>query len=298
MKSVKGLIYGATVLAAMACSGSEAPKIESYSEGLKFCEGTTSYGDKILVTNFGTDEFAPLNSEGRGYVMAIEAGEISTFIPNDGLLSAPKGLYVAGDYLFVADLNKVVIYNLANSEEAATVIQFPEEDIFVNDIVAYNDKVLITVTNTGNVYSLPSEGFSADSLVKVGNVAGANGITVQGDDIYIASYAVSREPSSENVIYQASLVGDSLEAKPLFENLPYGLYDGIALSCDGKSLLISAWVSQTKDSPAIWAISLESAEVTEVDLGVELLGPADITVVNGRLWIPELTSSKVYGIKL
>ncbi|MFR9649886.1 MAG: hypothetical protein SNJ33_06525 [Rikenellaceae bacterium] len=301
MKSVKGLIFGAVVLAAMACSSGDNQNFVSYSDGFKFCEGTTSYGDKILVTNFGTDEFNPLNSDGKGYVLSVEAGEVSTFIPNDGYLSAPKGLYVAGDNLFVADVNKVVIYNLAQNGSEPKVVAFPEEDIFVNDIAAYQDRVLISVTNTGNIYSLPSNDFesiSEQSLVKVGCVPGANGIVVSDDKIYVASYNAAREPSEENVIYQATLEGDALEASPLFESMLYGQYDGIALSCDGESLLVSSWVSQTKDSPAIWSISLTSGEVELLEMGFELAGPADITVVNGRLWIPELTSSILYSVEL
>ncbi len=302
MKRVKLSMVVAVALSFAACSTPQRESVELYSEGFKFCEGTTSYDGKILVTNFGCEAFEPLNQHDMGYVLSIEGGEVSTFIECDSTLSAHKGLYVVGDYILIADVGKVVSYNLADREQSPQIIPFAEGELFVNDIVAFGDKVLVSVTNSGNIYSLDIAALSEQEPQTpqlVGNVAGANGLVSYGDKVYIASYNPQRNPSEENVIYVATLQDGALEVTPLVDDMQYGQYDGIAISEDGERLLVSSWVSENKETPAIWSISIPTGQMEEFVIeGVDLTGPADITISDGRVWIPELVDSKLYGIAL
>ena len=61
---------------------------------------------------------------------------------------------VKDDCLFVADVGCVVVYNMKQPEQRPVKIAFPEGELFVNDIVALGDFLLVSVTNTGHLYSI------------------------------------------------------------------------------------------------------------------------------------------------
>ena len=69
-----------------------------------------------------------------------------------------------------------------------------------------------------------------------------------------------------------------------------GQYDGIAFSGDGKSLYVTNW------APAgISRIDMQTREITPVELPLEqpLIGPADMTVAEGKIYVPDLPNSRV-----
>ncbi len=301
MKLVTYLFSAAFMLSLVACSSSKSHNVEVFSADLKFCEGTTSYGDKILVTNFGSSQLNPLNSEQQGYVMMLGEGGMETFIESDGFLSAPKGMCVVDNYLLIADVNRVVVYNMSDLGSEPQVVQFPDGELFVNDIALYGNMVLVSVTNTGSIYSIDGSDLAsaaAQTPAKVGSVPGANGLVVSGEKIYVASYDPADNPSSENIIYVATYGHAGLEVRPLFADMPYGQYDGVALSSDGASLITTTWCSSTKEAAAVWIIDLESGAIEELLPNIEFKGPADITVSGDYLYIPELVDSKLYRVEL
>ena len=156
------------VLAAVVAGCSKA---KVYTDGLRFCEGVTFYGDTLLVSNFGTDELNPLNTEGKGYIMALTDTVSRVFIPADGNLSGPKGMEIVGGRLYIADVGKVVVYDLSDREAAPQVVMFPEADIYVNDMLyeavpLNKDAVIVVDQGDGKVnYVEVKDGeiFMADS---------------------------------------------------------------------------------------------------------------------------------------
>lgn len=270
-----------------------------FDEGLRFDEGTTVYKNMVLVTNFGSSQFDPLNDEHKGYIMAVSAGAIKEFIAPDGNLSAPKGMTVLDGHLFVADVSRVVVYNLRKEDEKPRTIMLPEGEVFVNDVASVAGIVLVTVTNTGNIYGIDAsdiDNLAAPQLM--GNVPGANGIAVHGGQIYVASYNASGVPGGENIIYAADIIDGAPQLRPLIDGLAPGQYDGIAISEDGETLYFSAWGSETGGG-AVYSYNLiDGGAAKKLDLGVELTGPADILVKDGHLFVPDLPSSKLYRFKL
>ena len=160
------------------------------TQGLKFCEGTVAYGSTILVSNFGSEVFNPINTEGKGYILSLENGALEMFISNDGVLSGPKGMAIADDYLYIADVGKVVVYDLKDKTAYPQVIEFPSTNRFVNDIVVKENIAYISVTNTGKIFQLnisnPAN-LSTDELTEYVDVPGANGLALDGNKMYIAS---------------------------------------------------------------------------------------------------------------
>jgi 56kDa selenium binding protein (SBP56). len=65
-------------------------------------------------------------------------------------------------------------------------------------------------------------------------------------------------------------------------------YDGLALSEDGKYLYFSTWVNGN-----VGKIDIKDKKVENLILPIQLTGPADFSIHNGKLYIPDLPNSKV-----
>lgn len=262
-----------------------------FSDGLKFCESTYPYGDGVLVANFGTEQLNPLNDEGKGYIMYLHNGKSEILIPADGNLSAPKGMYMKGCYLFICDVNKVVVYNTNDIKSEPAVVKLPEGNLFVNDLAAEGNNLYVSVTNTDMIYVM-----DITDPAKPGNprpwlkVKGPNGLLINDGNMFIASYPADGKTIAENVVYKVGNLKKPVAEK--FIDIP-GQYDGLATSSDGKYLYVSGWV------PAqVSRISLDngSIDTVQTDLEQELTGPADISVSNGKIYIPDLPGSRVIVI--
>lgn len=146
----KRIFLAAVAVAAVACSSAEkTPTTPVLTDKIVFCEATLPLDGKLLVGSFGSDEFNPLNTEGKGYILEFTDTVSRVLIPADGTLSAPKGLLVKDDYLFIADVGKMAVYNLAAPNEKPKIVPFPEGELFVNDMALHGNTLYVTVTNTG-----------------------------------------------------------------------------------------------------------------------------------------------------
>lgn len=257
------------------------------SDNLRFCEATSWNGESLYISNFGGDTINFLNKGGKGYIMKFTSGKPAVLIPADGRLNAPKGMCVVDNYLFVADVNAVVVFDL-NDVSKSQIVKFPANESFVNDIAVNGKDMYITVTNTGNIYKLD---VSAPDKVKnqtpklFTNVTGANGIVATDSVIYIASYPVDGNTAAANVIYTIKNFDNPVVEK-LFDRMSQ--YDGLALSEDGNSLYFTTWVNGN-----VGKINLKDMKVENLILPLQLTGPADLSIHKGKLYIPDLPNSRV-----
>lgn len=290
---MKKLLLMAAIAASVSPSltaqnGGEAKKAEVVQSGIRFCESTYPYQDGILVANFGTEELNPLNNEGKGYILYLKGNETKTFIAADGNLSGPKGMLIEKQHLFVCDVNKVVVYNLDKPQEKPQIVSMPEGNLFVNDLVAADGTLYISVTNTDKIFKADIKDVNrVGEPVEWLTVPGPNGLLLDKGTMYIASYPADGNTQDKHVIYR---VNDLKNPKAEKLTTVPGQYDGIALSGDGKSLYITNW------TPAgISKVCLKTGKTTPLKLNLdkELIGPADITVKGGKIYIPDLPNSRV-----
>ncbi|MEG1554784.1 MAG: hypothetical protein RR363_07165 [Rikenellaceae bacterium] len=284
----KIIILSLCVMAVVACTNSN--KITEITENLRFCEGTLSYDGGLLISNFGGEELNPLNTDGKGYIAFLKDDKVSVLIPPSGILSAPKGLAVKDNHLFIADVNKVVVYDLDSLTISPQVITFPAEDLFINALAVDKDTMYVTVTNTGHIYSLDVSdvkdvAYQLPALFA--DVVGANGIVVDGEKIYVASYPADGVTKDENTIYVLTKNGDGVVTEKLIERA--GQYDGLVLSKDKKHLYFSSWVDGE-----IGKIALENGEVDLFVNDIAPVGPAAMSLLgDDKLAVPDLPNSKV-----
>lgn len=261
------------------------------NDGLRFCESTLPYNDGILIANFGTEELNPLNSEGKGYIMYYKEGKTETFISADGYLSAPKGMLVKDNKLYVCDVNKILVYNVMNRASKPEVIRLPEGNLFVNDLVADGKYLYASVTNSDRIFRVDISGGKDYSPEEWLEVPGPNGLLINNGSMYVASYPADGKTTGKNVIYKIDNI-----ASPKLEKFVdiAGQYDGIAASTDGKYIYITNWTPASLSK-----VSLSDRSVSPVNISLEnpLIGPADISVKSGYIYIPDLPNSRVIVVK-
>lgn len=272
----------------MEATSPAIPETEVITEGIRFCESTYPYKGGLLIANFGTDELNPLNREGKGYILYYKDGKSHTMIPADGHLNAPKGMYEKAGYLFICDVNKIVVYNLNNLQSEPQTIRFSENDLFINDLAAVGETLYASVTNTGKIYSIDISDLTALDKVIPGawcDVVGANGLIIDGNSMYVASYPADGNTTPDNVVYHISDLSVPQPEKFISEA---GQYDGIALSADKKTLYITNW------SPSgVYSIDMATRKQELVKLQTSVIGAADMSLVNGVLYVPDLANSRV-----
>ena len=288
-KSIKPVVLAGVCLIAGVLAGcAETSKDTVIREGIRFCESTYPYQGGILIANFGSEQLNPLNSEGKGYILHYKDGKVNPFIAADGSLSAPKGMFEKNGYLYVCDVNKLVVYDLKALDKAPRIISFPEDDLFLNDLAADGDDLYISVTNSDRIYRLDigdPAALDGAALVKWLDIAGPNGIVIDRGTMYVASYPADGNTTAANVIYKVADLQNPV-AEP-FYNVP-GQYDGIALSADKATLYVSNW------APAeVTSITLGNGKTSTLQPDDQLAGPADMTLSDGVLYIPDLPNSRM-----
>lgn len=149
VRAISILLLNAAVA---SCTSTEENKV--VSDGIRFCESTYPYQGGILIANFGSEQLNPLNTEGKGYILHYKKGEMKTLIPADGHLSAPKGMFEKNGYLYICDVNKLVVYNLKALDRLPQTVFFQNDDLFLNDLAASGNTLYISVTNSGRIYQL------------------------------------------------------------------------------------------------------------------------------------------------
>ncbi len=277
-------------VAAMTVACTTEPKVydtTSIREGLNFSEGSVAMGDAVLFSNFGGEELNPLSDTGGGYIMKYSDGEITEFIKASDFLSRPKGMAIGQNRLYIADVNRILVYSLNKLTTPTEIIYTPKEDEYVNDIAIFGDKAYITVTNSGTIYTVDVAG---GPLKMYGRVEGANGIAFDDNGaMYIASYPADGVTKEVNQIYK---IKDIRIPIPKAITTVAGQYDGLSIY-NGK-LYFSNWVDGE-----IGSIDLKSGERERLQFKEKTLsGPADISIVNGVLYIPALLESEVVKVVL
>lgn len=261
-------------------------------KGIRYCESTCPYDGGLLIANFGTEQLNPLNTEGKGYIVLHKDGKNEVLIPADGHLSAPKGMLVRDGYLYVCDVNKVMVYNLADKAAEPRTIALPEGNLFANDLVSEGGYLYVSVTNTDRIFrvdiSRPGQPGQPQEWL---SVAGPNGLLLHEGSLYVASYPADGRTTDAHVVYRIADLQNPVAEK--WMEVP-GQYDGLAVASDGKALYVTNW------TPAqVSRIDLNTRQLSPLDLKLPqaLVGPADITVTGGYLYIPDLPNSRVVVVK-
>lgn len=172
-------------------------------------------------------------------------------------LNGPKGMGLYGEYLYVADISRIVKIDILSGKILATY-EVPGAT-FLNDIaVDQNGRVYVSDTNTNTIYSLEGEDvtlFLQDTLL-----GGPNGLLVEGDKLLVAGFDIGQ-------VFTVDLT--TKRVNPVLDELPGG--DGIAPF--GDNLLISNWNGE------IYAVTNDWQKEKVLDTRAQDINAADITTI-------------------
>ncbi len=243
--------------------------------------------DVYLVSNINGD---PLGKDNNGFISRVgpdgrvlEPKWIAGGV-NGVSLDAPKGSAIAGESLYVADIDVVRVFHRATGAPIATWAV--PGAAFLNDVASGPDGT-VYVTDTGFIAT--PEGFGesgTDALYRFGpngeaivvvkdpSLGRPNGIVVASDGIIVCTFG-----SGE--VYR---IDPATGARTDLPKPPMGQLDGVVLT--GGGLLVSSWAGS-----AVYLLA-DNAYTTAVD---SVMTPADIGYDAGRsvVLIPVFMGNKI-----
>lgn len=282
MKKINTIIY--TLLIILLSTGQlYAQKIIN---GLSMPESVVSDGKRFFVSNQGQDVFS---KDGDGFITEISVdGKIITykFAPLDGVLNAPKGMVILNNILYVADIERIVGFDL-NTRKTVFNLTVPNAGL-LNDLYRLSDSLIgVTDTQTGNIYSINTK---TSTLEILGNVPYANGINYNPkNDLLVVCTNGAHYGDGEIVSKKLSDKTASFTPLP---NISNGFFDGIEFVNDS-TLLISDWVTfPVKGFGKLWLYDLNTM-TSEMILTTE--SPADIYYDKhtNKIYIPQMLHNRV-----
>lgn len=144
--------------------------------------------NRIIVSNIVGN---PGAADGNGYLSVLSLdGKTVTRHWTDGM-DAPKGMAIAGGKLYVADITKVRVVDLASGKLVAS-IAVPNA-VFLNDMTSdQSGKVYATDMLADTIYRI--DGDRPEPFVKDALLASPNGVVADGDRLIVASWGKGIKP--------------------------------------------------------------------------------------------------------
>ena len=223
--------------------------------------------DLFLVSNING---APTATDDNGFISKLGPdGKVVELKWIDGgkpevTLDAPKGMAVRAGNLYVADITRVRIYDLATGASKGSIEIAGAT--FLNDVAAGTDKVYVTdsgltgelkPSGTDAVHAIDAAGV-ATKLASGAELKSPNGVTVVGGDVWVVTFG-------GNELYRVAS-----GTKTDVTELPAGGLDGLEALADGR-LLVSSWETRTVyiGKPGAGFTVLASDLESPADLGVD-----------------------------
>ena len=269
-----------------ATEKAEQPLVSVIHEGVERSESVCPYQGGLFISNFG------LEGKTRAGIIYRKDGVNKTIVPPDGSLAMPTGMAVKDGYLFVCDRTRLVVYNLSDLGDVQEV-PLEADDKAVNALALAGNTLYISVTDTGRIYTLDvsnSAKISKQRPVKWLDIEGPNGMAAGKGVLYITTIPPDYKTVKPwHIVYRVADLSRPRAGKYL--DVP-GLYDGAALSDDGKTLFLSDW-----QTGAVTAVDV-AAKKQRVIYQEKGIGPADIAQAEGILFIPDLPHSRIIEINM
>lgn len=262
-----------------------------YQAGLKYCYGTVWAGDRLLISNYGGEQLDPLDVEKDGFIMQLKDGVLSEYIPA-GTLMAPKGMAVLGNHLFVADVNCVQVFDMNDLTKAPQVMQFPEDNLFVSDLVIQDSLLYASVRDADLVYRAEVRDLSkvanATLDVFLATVSGPNGLAAYKDTMYVCSYPQNDSIGERNSIYMVMSVGQVNPQLYKLESLP-GYYCGIQYDPANRMVYYT-----DRLNGQLRSIDMNNGDNKLLLPENIMFSPQMLTQQGDKLYVPDVDESRVY----
>ncbi|HJU65291.1 MAG TPA: SMP-30/gluconolactonase/LRE family protein [Gemmatimonadaceae bacterium] len=279
----------ADTAAAAAASATRVTTIQGFSTPESVMYDSTT--DMLFVSNING---SPSDRDNNGFISRVRAdGTIDSlrFVAGgrSGVtLSAPKGMALAGDTLWVTDIDAIRAFNRTTGAPITSVNLRPRGAVFLNDMALGPDSA-IYITDTGIRFT--ASGAEPVQPGRIFRVARDRSVTIaaQGDTLG-GPNGIAWDRTNNRFVLGGFSTTDIFtwapgEARPTKVATGPGGYDGLAVLNDGR-VLISSWSDST--------VSVVTGQsVARLVSGVD--GPADfgIDTRRQRIAIPRFMANTV-----
>lgn len=282
-----------TLLLSLMVQAEEQRIVQQWESSTGELQGPESvvYDAKRKVLYVSNVNGKPLEKVENGFISRVSAedGKILELKWFADQLWAPKGMAIADDHLFVADISKVVEVDL---ETASLVNTYPVVDaVFLNDVAADADGyVYISDMKTDKIHRLKDG--EIQTWVSTQKLASPNGLTVVNDQLVVGTWGMMDgegfETSTPGHLLSISLCKGEIVDVGSAE--PVGNLDGVEQTRQG-NFLVTDWMVGK-----LFLITDQG----EVETLLELTqGSADIEYIQetGLLLIPMMLDNKLLAYK-
>lgn len=256
--------------------------------GFQNPESIVACGKKMYVSNMGA-LLDPNAKDGDGFISLVQRtdGKMveQRFITG---LNSPKGMKLCGNKLAIADVDRLVVYNVKTKKKLWETDLSKTGTRYANDIVHVCGGYLLTSTDKNAVYKVCRSGKVKQVKVK-GELPGANGVAKGCGKLFIANYGRGTNPDGN--------FGKLNRCNKKFKVLGSGgIYDGIIKM--GHRLVLSDWGSTTDSQGQLIIYNLCKKKMVALSLGRTLNGPADIYAdcKTKQIWIPAMRENKIIAV--
>lgn len=235
--------------------------------------------DAYFVSNI---DGVPSNKDNNGYIVRLDAANPSapTVVVKGGekgvTLNAPKGMALAGDTLWVADIDAVRAFDKNTGAVLATIDLAPMGATFLNDVAIAPDGV-VYVTDTGIHFSDKGEmthpGKDRIFAIKDGKAT----VALEGDALLTRPNGIAWDSAGARFIL-APFGGPTISAWTPGEKMVSsvatgpGSFDGVEVLGDGR-ILVTSWADSSLNV-------VSNGSLTRLAGGLD--APADIGVDTKR----------------
>ncbi|MBZ9772955.1 SMP-30/gluconolactonase/LRE family protein [Mesorhizobium sp. CO1-1-8] len=241
--------------------------------------------NRIIVSNISGN---PGEADGNGYLSVLSVdGKTITQHWADGM-DAPKGMAIAGGKLYIADITKVRVVDLASGKLVAS-IAVPNA-VFLNDMTSDpSGKVYVTDMLADAIYRI--DGDRPELFVRDPMLASPNGVFADGNRLIVASWGKGIKPDFSTA-EPGSLLSVDLSSKvvsPLPGAQKFADLDGVIAI--GDTIYATAYMTGT-------LYRYHAGGVPEAVAHFKP-GSADIgTDGKSILYVPRMNESEVAAMKL
>lgn len=286
----------AGVVAALALPPAQADTAAGVIEGFSNPESVLIDGPRRYVSNLGA-KLDPTGHDGDGFISELDAAgrvvALRAFPAEGETLDAPKGMVLTGGRLYVADIDRIVGFDVSSRRKVFEARVPAGEPGLLNDIAVVPQGLAVSDTLRGTVYRVDL-GTGVFTAIASG-IPGANGIAwdARGNRMLVAGLGARFEGGD---LFEVTTDGKVRK----LDRGPHGILDGLVL-LPNERMLISDW--RSFDPPSPGGLSLHASDGTELarlSLPREVHGPADFAVdtAAGVIWVPVMRDGTVLVMPL
>ncbi len=269
---------GASLFAVLGIAAWFAAGQPAVAQGEPVWEATGLMGPESAVYNarsrilyVSNVNGGPMDKDGNGFISKLSLG--GTVVESHWVtgLNGPKGMVLYGGRLYVADIDRLVAIQIKTGRIVASYLA--PNAIFLNDVTVDGaGRIYVSDMVDNAIYRLDGNVF--ELWLKSAALENPNGLTVEGDELRVASWGVMTDGFATKVpghLKSVSITSKTITS--LGSGTPVGNLDG--LEPDGRgNYLVTDWmagglyrIAPTDEAELLLDLNQGSADLLVLDAG-------------------------------